>query len=84
MAKGNAEEGNTVSTVALLGIAIAFVVGICLLVLRMAISLRNLKNLEFLSYVVCAVAAVAAATVGAVCLTHRLEDKYYNFEGSAH
>ena len=59
-------------------------VGICLLVLRMAISLRNLKNLEFLSYVVCAVAAVAAATVGAVCLTHRLEDKYYNFEGSAH
>ena len=84
VAKGNAEEGNTVSTVALLGIAIAFVVGICLLVLRMAISLRNLKNLEFLSYVVCAVAAVAAATVGAVCLTHRLEDKYYNFEGGAH
>lgn len=78
------ESGNTVSTIIVLGMVMAFLIGGAVLIVRMMIALRLnevAQSFDYLSYVLVSVITVVVAVLSYLYLITRLNQKYYEFSG---
>lgn len=77
------ESSGTVSTIIVLGMVVAFAVGIGLLILRMYLSTHSDITFDFgwLSYVLSLGVSLAIAIFSFIYLTEKLNRRYYEFSG---
>ncbi len=75
------ESGNTVSTIIVLGMVIAFLIGGSVLLMRLLFTLRGVEGMGFLTYLVVGVISLCAALFSYFYLVRKLGVKYYEFSG---
>lgn len=76
------ESGNTVSIIAVAGLAVSFAVGGAVVLARMYFSLRGLADAyAYLTFVIAGAVALLSAAAGYLFLAYRLKARYYRFSG---
>ncbi len=75
------ESGNTVSAVIVLGMAVSFLVGGSVLLLRLVFALRPVVGLDYLTYLIVGVVSMCAAGLAYYYLIRKLGKKYHEFSG---